>query len=120
MPRFGVDKKGRSAFSVAARLFAQGWQSNAGGFKPAIGGKNLSGDEACAVRAQEDDSFGDLAFRAVPVEGQRIVVGGNDLGAMDGHRKSGAHRARGHAIGAHAVFAKFDSVLKGKLDHRRL
>ena len=109
-------RKVSRSFAAYSRLFAQGGQAYSGRLKAAIGCENLSGDEACPVRAQEDDCLGDLIFAAVSVQRKGIVIGVNYVLGMDGHCEFGAYGTGGYAVCTHPMFAQFNRLLQGQLD----
>lgn len=97
-------------------LSAERRQANTGCFKPAICGDDLAGHKTCLFRAQEMDDFGDFVFRAVTAQRHGIKIGRDDFRGMDGHGEFGFDRARAHAIGANAIFAKFGGLLFGHVN----
>src|SRR6201996_8623651 len=73
-------------------LAAQGRQPDAGRIEAAIDGQDLSGDVARAIAAEEEDGLRQFLFEPVPVERDRIVIVGPDLGGMHRLRHRGLDR----------------------------
>src|SRR6516164_1967339 len=78
--------------SPVSSLAAQGRQADAGRIEAPIDREDLPGDVAGAVAAQKVDGFGEFVFKAVAVEGNRIVIVGADLGSVHLFRHRGVHR----------------------------
>ena len=107
-------------FSDADPLLPQRRQTDPGCLEPAIYGQPLTGDIAGLVGTQPDDGFGNFSLVAIAVQGDRIVIGVDDVLRMDCHSQFGPHRAGAYAIRADAEFPQLDRLLLCQMRHARL
>src|SRR5579872_2055008 len=79
---------------------AQRGQSDAGGIKAAIDGKNLAGDVTCALAAQKKYRLRQLFLEAITIERDRVVIVGADFRRVDRFGHGRVHRTRRNGVDA--------------------
>src|SRR6202012_758008 len=102
------------ALPVSA-LASERRQADAGRIKTAVDGKDLSGDVAGTVAAQEEDRFRQFFFEAIAVERDRVMIVGTDFRRVNRLCHGGVDRAGRDGVDTNAERGQVDRELLGEM-----